>query len=97
MDEVVMPRMKQLFQEAAPDEFAEMDCRTCHGQDAKERHFEMPNPALPKLSTGGDFEVEMRDHPDMTKFMKNVVVPEMIKALPGVEGFGCFNCHTQAG
>jgi hypothetical protein len=64
----------------------------------------MPNPGLPKLTTTGKFEAEMKKSPKATKYMMDKVVPEVAGAL-GVppydpttkQGFGCFNCHPKAG
>jgi hypothetical protein len=98
MKQVIMPAMKQMFSEFDAEEFGEMNCMTCHGEGAKEGNFEMPNPALPKLSTDGGFAKEKEEHPRGTEFMMTKVVPEMAALMheaPGEE-FNCFSCHTAA-
>ena len=100
MKTVVTPTLGASFREFSPEHFAEFNCSTCHGPAAKESNFEMPTPSIEPLV---DFQTAMNDHPEVTKFMAERVVPETAKAL-GVapynpethEGFGCFNCHTKA-
>lgn len=105
MKHVVLPEMKLEFQAFDAEEFAEMDCATCHGAGARDETFEMPNPDLPKLPGGKDgFEQLMRDEPQAAEFMAKVVVPKMAAMLGEKpydpkehKGFGCFNCHTTEG
>jgi hypothetical protein len=103
MKEVVLPRMRELLQEHDPDEFAEVNCATCHGAGAKEGKFEMPNAGLPKLDPRDGFARHKKEEPAMIKFMMERVTPEMVKLLDVApydpqtqQGFGCFNCHTMA-
>lgn len=98
MKMTVMPAMEETFQEFDAEAFAEFKCSTCHGKDAKERHFEMPSPSLPKL----DFAKMQAEHPQSMEFMKNKVVPQMAALLgqepynpETKEGFGCAGCHMQ--
>ncbi len=97
MKKVVLPEMTNAFQEFDREEFAEVSCATCHGPGAKNGDFEMPSAALPALD-----QEEMAEHPEVTKFMKEIVVPKMAAILgeqpynPEThEGFGCFDCHTK--
>ena len=97
MKNVVLPEMTTAFQSFDKEEFAQVNCVTCHGPGAKEGEFDMPNKDLPSLN-----QAEMDEHPEMTKFMMEVVVPKMAKMLgeepynPQThEGFGCFDCHTK--
>jgi hypothetical protein len=104
MAAVVVPRMKELFVGFDSKEFATFDCATCHGKDAKQRAFKMPNPgiyALPADAAG--FGKLMKDKPEWMKFMGEKVKPEMAKLLalqemdpkkPQPGTFGCGNCHT---
>jgi hypothetical protein len=102
MKHVVLPGMKLEFEAWKPDEFAEMDCDTCHGEGAHDETFEMPNPDLPKLPGGPDgFEQLLREKPEAAEFMAKVVVPKMAAMLGEKpydakehKGFGCFRCHT---
>lgn len=102
MNEVVLPAMKQLFQEFDAQEFAEFNCQTCHGANAREVHFHMPNTLHP-LNPASMPTPESTD-PEIARwatFMKTRVQPRMIELL-GVpaydpatnQGFGCFSCHA---
>lgn len=98
MKTVIMPAMKTAFQEFDAKEFAEFSCVTCHGPEAKNGKFDMPNPALPPLN-----EAVANKHPAMTKFMSETVVPQMADMLgetpydhaTGQGSFGCMKCHTE--
>lgn len=97
MKTVVAPHMAKVFQEASAEEYANFGCVNCHGPGAKNGDFEMPSAALPALN-----KEEMDEHPEVTKFMAERVVPEMAKLLgeepynpETQEGFGCFDCHTK--
>jgi hypothetical protein len=102
MNEVVLPTMKQLFQEFDAREFAEFNCQTCHGANAREVDFRMPN-GLPPLNPASMPTPESSD-PDIARwatFMKTRVQPKMVELLgvPGYDpatnqGFGCFSCHA---
>lgn len=102
MKKVVMPRMAELFQAADATRYAEMDCATCHGAGARQGHFHMPAPDLPKLDVTDGFAVHRAESPDVTSFMMQQVVPEMAQLLgeqphdPETgRGFGCFDCHEK--
>lgn len=97
MKKKVIPEMTAAFQSFDSNEFEKVSCATCHGPGAKNGEFEMPTKSLPALD-----KAEMDKHPEMTKFMMEVVVPKMAGILgehpydPEThEGFGCFNCHTK--
>lgn len=99
MKEKVVPAMKAAFQKHDPEEFAELNCKTCHGKDGKDRKFKMPNPGLPELDFAA-LEVGKQE-PEMAKFMSDVVNPEMVKLLGAQpysdqtpDGFGCLACHV---
>ena len=101
----VLPYMKDLFREYDPDEFADVNCATCHGPDMQERSFEMPSPSLPPLYGSGTPEQQemVEEHPRMVRFMFNHVVPAM-RTMIGEEefdaetgeGFSCYFCHPHA-
>ena len=98
MKQKVVPAMKPLFQKHDPKDFAEFGCVNCHGKQAKEGHFDMPNPDLPKLNFADMSAYKKED----IEWMKNEIWPTMTQIL-GMEpysqenpkGFGCLNCHTQ--
>ncbi len=99
MKEKVVPAMKAAFQKHDPEEFAEFNCKTCHGKDGKDRKFKMPNPGLPELDFAA-LEVGEQE-PEIAKFMSDVVNPEMTKLLGAQpysdqtpDGFGCLACHV---
>jgi cytochrome c553 len=104
MKEVVMPKMQALFAAHDPEEFGTITCKTCHGEDGKERGFEMPSPSLYVLpATAAEFAALREKHPKMMKFMGEVVKPQMAALLglpefkpdaPQPDAFGCKACHT---
>lgn len=101
MTDVVMPEMRRLFQEHDAEEYAEFSCATCHGANAREVEFEMPNGLAPldPAAVPGMFQSE---HPGAV-FMTQRVWPRMAELLgeplydPQThEGFSCFDCHATA-
>ncbi len=101
MKDVVLPKMATVLHSGDPEEFAEVNCATCHGSNAGSGVFEMPNPELHQLDPSNDFAEAREEYPEMVEFMAQRVVPEMATLL-GVkpydpatqQGFGCFHCHT---
>jgi hypothetical protein len=104
MREVVVPEMRALFSKVDPA-YAELSCGTCHGENASEVGFSMPNGVAP-LDVS-EFPLTESDDPKIAgaaKFMAEEVVPAMAELL-GREprsadnpmGFGCFGCHARAG
>lgn len=78
MKQIVMPRMTELLQQHDANRFAEVKCKTCHG-DAKAHHFQMPNPDLPPLDPTDNFAKHRAKDAAMVDFMMKVVEPEMAK------------------
>lgn len=90
---VVYPAMKEVFQGNDGERFAEFKCQTCHGDDAKEVNYHMPNAVVPlskddPIAAGNDMD------PEMTKFMMETVVPTMTENMAG-EQINCFSCHLE--
>ena len=59
MEQAVMPAMRALFREYDPQHFAQVRCSTCHGANARQVHFHMPN-TLPALARWGTPEARGR-------------------------------------
>jgi hypothetical protein len=107
MGEVVLPRMKALFQSFDAQHFAVVDCATCHGPGAEDRTFRMPNGALSRLpDNAAGFQALAREKPEWMRFMAQQVRPQMAALLgkeeidmrnPKPDAFGCRNCHVLAG
>jgi len=101
MKQKVVPQMKPLFQNHDAKDFAEFGCKTCHGDDVKDGHFDMPNPKLPKLNfKDHNSKYEKAD----LEWMGKEVMPTMGKILnlplhseENPKGFGCLACHTLEG
>lgn len=103
MGAVVMPKFKPMFQQFAPKDFAEFNCKTCHGDGAEDHTFKMPNPKIHVLPEAPeDFQKIAQAHPDTMKFMGEVehamaetlgMTPYNPKA-PDPSQFGCYGCHT---
>lgn len=100
MQAVVVPAMAKTFKAGPePEHFEKVGCTTCHGASAKAGNFAMPAPDLPRFAS---FEDAMKEHPEMTRFMAEKIVPEMARLLseepfdPNTgKGFGCFGCHMK--
>lgn len=104
MNDVVLPRMRTLFQEFDAEEFGEVNCATCHGENAEAVAFHMPNtlhplnPAeLPAMFQSQDPEVQR-----IAQFMAGPVEHTMAELLgqepydpESQQGFGCFGCHAR--
>lgn len=100
MKSAVMPKMGEDFQSFDKAKFAEFTCITCHGASAKSGNFAMPNKDLPHLYPADGFK-KHNDKPEMLKFMKEKVMPDMLALLalkpydPAThQGFGCNGCHV---
>ena len=108
MAEVVVPRMNELFAEAAADGAdvpSSVQCATCHGEDAQEVGFQMPNTLHPlnPAEIPAMFESEDPGVQAVAQFMAGPVehtMAELIGQAPydpeTGEGFGCMGCHATA-
>jgi len=101
----VLPNMARAWQEhdGAPD--PTMTCRTCHGANAEEVAYRMPN-TLPPLDPAHLPSRTSRDPREAktARFMFDVVVPQMTELLDAPpydaktgRGFFCFDCHPKGG
>lgn len=105
MKNKVLPKMSEDFKAFDGKRYAELACKTCHGEGAKEGGtFKMPNPKLPKLPTDpAGFKALMAKKPDAMKFMGGKVKPDMasLLSMDPMEpektplGFGCYHCHEK--
>jgi hypothetical protein len=96
MEEIVEPTMRELFQEFDPIEFADFGCETCHGPDATDIEFDLPNGVTP---ISFPLDVSEPGVAEQADFMDEVVKPEMAALVdkePFPSGsFGCFACHER--
>lgn len=90
---VVYPSMKEVFQGHDPERFAEFKCQTCHGDDAKDVNYHMPNAVTP-LSAADPMADGNGIDEEMTKFMAETVMPKMQEHLAGDE-ITCNSCHLE--
>jgi hypothetical protein len=102
MAERVLPEMRTMFQEFDAERFAQFDCTTCHGANAMEVSFRMPN-GLSPLDPAQMQTLFTSPNP-MPVFMRERVWPRMSELLREPQfdqatgqGFSCFNCHERAG
>jgi hypothetical protein len=96
MKQNVVPRMSKAFQGHDAAKYTSFDCKTCHGPS-----LGMPKDFLPHLTFQGGKITSFADKPEMSKFMHEVVEPEMAAAMgqpvydPATQkGFGCNGCHA---
>lgn len=106
MSTEVLPAARRLFQGFDAERYASVGCTTCHGEDAAERAWAMPNPSLYALHPTGTPEQRamVEEFPEMVRFMHNHLVPEMQQILGADDydatartGFSCFSCHPRGG
>lgn len=97
----VYPKMKELFQGYDPEYYASFSCETCHGDDAKDVKYAMPN-AITPLAVDNPVEDGMGIDEKQTQFMMEQVVPTMAELLDTTpydpeaqSGFGCLGCHLE--
>lgn len=99
MEQTVMPKMKALFQEFDPQEFSNFTCKTCHGPNAQEVGFHMPNGLAPLNPE--HIPAMFQSEKPMAVFMTQKVWPQMTDLLGELpynpethEGFSCLHCHA---
>jgi hypothetical protein len=99
MREMVVPSMRQAFQDFDSERFAAFGCRTCHGAGVADGSFAMPASEVPTLSSAALMD-PAPENVAITDFMRNVVRPQF-QALLGAESgtpaaVRCSTCHTIA-
>jgi len=99
MAEVVMPAMRPIFQDHDATRYAEFSCGTCHGANAREVEFHMPN-GLHPLDHAAIMATFQSQDPSAT-WMTQQVWPRMAELIGEPqfdmatgEGFRCVNCHA---
>jgi hypothetical protein len=105
MKQTVFPKMKDDFTGYDAKHYADMNCKTCHGDGATDGSFKMPNAKLPPVpATPDGFKKLLAKKPAACKFMMEKVVPDMASLLSEqpfdmktMQGFGCHGCHTDGG
>lgn len=99
----VLPKMKALFKEYDEAQFKGFGCDTCHGEDGKEKNYEMPTDSIYPLPEADPVKAAMEYDEAVTKFMVERVTPDMA-ALMDAEPYnpetgegtvGCFTCHPK--
>jgi hypothetical protein len=104
MNEAVLPAMSALLRAYDPARYAQVTCATCHGANAQQVHFRMPN-SLPALHRPGTPAAQhaFQENPRIFQFMGTRVVPAMAQLLGEQpfnmqthQGFGCAACHPHA-
>jgi hypothetical protein len=100
----VLPNMGQTWQEFSKTAAPTLTCRTCHGANAEDMNYKMPNPNLPQLDPQHMPSKTSKDANEArwATFMIDEVVPSMASLMDAApydrktgSGFGCFNCHTK--
>lgn len=86
----VLPNMARAFQRFEGSAVPRLTCRTCHGVDAEERQYKMPNARLAALDPA---RLPRPESSRIAKFMHEEVVPQMRELLESPT-LSCFQCHT---
>ena len=100
----VMPNMGRAWQKFDNTSAPLLTCRTCHGANAEDVNYKMPNPKLAPLDPSRMPSKTSTDPREAryAKFMIDEVVPSMTSLIDAAPhdaktgaGFCCFNCHTK--
>ena len=92
----VLPIMHEIFARQDAERYHGFSCESCHGDDMREVHYEMPSGSfyrLPEPGSSGWTAME-RTFPEQVRFMREEVTPTM-GTLLGIEDYTCFHCHTR--
>lgn len=99
MAEVVVPQMRPVFQQHDAERYASFGCVTCHGENAHDVGFRMPNGLHPL--THADITATFQSQDPSATWMTQQVWPQMAALLNEPQfdpqtgtGFSCMNCHA---
>ena len=81
---VLYPAMKEVFQGQDGERWAEFKCQTCHGDDAKEVNYEMPN-AIVHMGFVRHFRTSQRTRHDVN----------VRGTKQAGEKINCLSCHLK--
>ena len=94
----LLPNMAQRFQAFYGTEYPELACVSCHGANAEEVSYRMPNGLHPldpdRMPTPGPEDSRTGR---VVTFMRDVVVPETNRLMHAGGTVECFSCHARAG
>ena len=100
----VLPNMGRTWQTFLKSDAPTLTCRSCHGANAENINYKMPNPKLAPLDPShlpSKLSSDAREA-RYAAFMIDEVVPQMLDLIDAAPydaktgtGFGCFNCHTK--
>jgi hypothetical protein len=88
---VVLPNMGRAFAKFRGDDVPKLRCTSCHGVNAEDIHYRMPNGGARALDP--DHLPGVGDGP-WAKFMIEEVEPAM-KQMTGDSRITCFTCHAK--
>ena len=91
----ILPNMARMFHRFEGTEVPRLSCLTCHGRNAEEVEYRMPN-GLPPLDPD---DLPRADSPDereakVARFMMEDVTPFLARMLDARE-VSCFTCHPR--
>jgi hypothetical protein len=91
----VVGPMGKAFKDHDATKYGDFGCKTCHGKGQNPHDF------LPHLTFSGGTITQFKDKPEISKWMHEVVEPQMAGAMGAQPydmktntGFGCKGCHT---
>jgi hypothetical protein len=93
----VLPIHAEMFREYDASRYARFECANCHGDDGRERNYEMPSRDLPALPAEGSpqWQQIQQRNPRGWTFMTEQVLPT-IRIQLGEDHLTCFSCHPRA-
>lgn len=92
----VLPIMHELFARHDAQRYDGFSCETCHGNNMREVHFEMPVATIFRLPEPGSpgWSAMEATQGEAVRFMRDEVTPTM-GTLLGMDDYTCFHCHTR--